>query len=61
VAYGVHVIQENRLSEGILSYCKGNCGLSSPRVETSKSGRGSEEERIRIPLQVELYILVNIA
>jgi hypothetical protein len=22
--------------------CKGNCGLASPRVETSKSGRGSE-------------------
>jgi hypothetical protein len=76
VAYGVHVIQENRLSEGILSYRKGNCRPSSPGVETSKTSResevsllrdiniipsrGSKEERIRIPLQVELYILVNI-
>ena len=42
VAYGVHIIQENQLSEGILSYCKGNCGPASPRAEMSKSGRGSE-------------------
>ena len=24
--YGVHDVLESRLSEGILSYCKGNCG-----------------------------------
>jgi hypothetical protein len=59
-AYGVRIVQENRLFDGILSYYKGNCGPASPRVETSKSGRGSEEERIRIPVQVKLYIVVNI-
>jgi hypothetical protein len=47
VAYGVHIIQENQLSEGILSYCKGNCGPSSPGVETSRSGRGSEVSLLR--------------
>jgi hypothetical protein len=46
-AYGVHVVQENRLSEGILSYCKGNCRPSSPEAETSKSGRGSEVSLLR--------------
>jgi hypothetical protein len=41
-AYGVRIVQENWLSGRILSYFKGNCGLASPRLEMSKSGRGSE-------------------
>jgi hypothetical protein len=47
VAYGVHIVQENQLSEGILSYCKGNHRLSSPEMEMSKPGRGSEESLLR--------------
>jgi hypothetical protein len=46
-AYGVEVIWENQLSEEILSYCKGNCRPSSPEMETSKSGRGSEVSILR--------------
>jgi len=39
-AYDVRDVQENRLSEGILSYCKGNCGPASPEAETSKALTG---------------------
>jgi hypothetical protein len=47
VAYGVCIIWENQLSEGILSYYKGNHGPSSPEAETSKPGRGSEVSLLR--------------
>ena len=43
VTYGVRNVLESWLSEGILSYCKGNCGLERIwQQEHGGTGRGSK-------------------